>query len=32
VNQLNVNISPRVYLAQMTWNGTRNGEDPKLLQ
>lgn len=27
--QLNVNIDPRVYLAQMTWNGGRYGEDPK---
>ena len=27
--QVNVNIDPRVYLAQMTWNGGRYGEDPK---
>lgn len=27
--QLNVNIAPRVYLAQMTWNGGRYGENPK---
>ena len=29
-SQVNVNIAPRVYLAQMTWNGGRHGEDPKL--
>lgn len=28
--QVNVNIDPRVYLARMTWNGSRLGEDPKL--
>ncbi len=27
--QVNVNIDPRVYLARMTWNGGRYGEDPK---
>ena len=29
VEQVNVNINPRIYLAQMTWDGIRNGEDPK---
>ena len=29
VNQINVNIAPRVYLAVMTWNGGQHGEDPK---
>ena len=28
--QVNVNINQRVYLAQMTWNGGRHGEEPKL--
>lgn len=28
--KVNVNIDPRVYLAQMTWNGQRHGEEPKL--
>lgn len=28
--QVNVNINPRVYLARMTWNGVRHGEDSKL--
>lgn len=28
--QINVNINPRVYLAQMTWNGQRHGEAPAL--
>lgn len=27
VEQINFNIDPRVYLAKMTWNGVRNGED-----
>ncbi len=29
VEAVNVNIAPRVYLASMTWNGGRHGEDPK---
>lgn len=29
--QVNVNINPRVYLARMTWNGVRHGEDPNRL-
>ncbi len=29
VEHVNVNIAPRVYLASMTWNGGRHGEDPK---
>lgn len=30
VDSINVKIDPRVYLAKMTWNGIRYGEDPKL--
>lgn len=29
VEQINFNIDPRVYLARLTWNGVRHGEDPK---
>ena len=29
VESININIAPRVYLASMTWNGGRFGEDPK---
>ncbi len=28
VESMNFNIDPRVYLARMTWNGSRHGEDP----
>ena len=28
VESINFNIDPRVYLARMTWNGVRHGEDP----
>lgn len=30
VESINVNIDPRVYLARMTWNGGRHGEEPNL--